>query len=1020
MQNGPMSDQERIALNRKTLHGHFDEVYLVNMPQELNKRVGALTHLRKHGIAPQLWTATSGYEQPWLSEYHAYRKRKIGELHYSEFNEIEQGRGSLFIDSPGVWGYLRTYEKILRDALERQLDRILIFEDDVLLTRDFELRFKVFLDQVGSDWKVLQLGASQYDWSGVEPTIGDLVSQDAWQGYYHPLLFQTCGSFAMGLHASIGEELLGYLEKMDSPFDQIPLGLLYRNYPQHCFVAFPNLVVADVTRSTIRQQRHQHEHAALMRWDMQQFRFPRPRPAVTIVVEEWARLGVNVGASILEQAFDVHWMRYGTESLLPVHENPGRTLDFHPGVSDSAQFRQECLSRSASFMTDPWILTLGGDRDFSDVTLTEALNALVVSGRLSLSGAQAYARTLDGYVAVPSTADAISTSTDPDLSQVVLGTRAERTVARGDTQDSTTEQPKVTVIIPTYRRAENLAAAIQSVLDQTYPNLELIVVDDNPPDSIDRLETRRLVQDYLHDPRVVYIQQPENLGGAAARNQGLFRAKGQYICFLDDDDVFLPEKIEASVLELNKLGAEYGGVYCGFLGWNSPEEDASRYLEGDLTLAILKLDYQSHYLHTCTAMYRKTALMRINGFDETFRRHQDLELNLRFFQHFKIGVVRRGLVRIRPEAPATSNFLQGEGLYSVKKKYLEKFRPIIERYSEAEQREVYRANWSEVINLFDSRRQVIEFCQSQKEDTFLRELIPLLSFDSDSVFHSTGGNQEVTITVENIQDLYHQLDQGGPLPSKTRALPPQLCDLLDVRIHHQRGDALAMAQLLREKPYLRRGLFGATLKDVFATYVEGIQKENRPISDPCLAAHIRQFVLGPTLVPSIRRGGQLQLALRGDHLDCTAIQVDPSIRETFEFEGLNFKVGKYDCIKLMKHGLLVHPNSDRNLVHVRLNSITHGTGVLTHFVLSLANEPSEEVVVFMAPNLRKLSRGSVTRIAGGTKDQYVPIPKPGHRQWSEGLYFGVRMSPGRKPDGARLMLTHLVVSRERHEAAASR
>jgi hypothetical protein len=118
--------------------------------------------------------------------------------------------------------------------------------------------------------------------------------------------------------------------------------------------------------------------------------------------------------------------------------------------------------------------------------------------------------------------------------------------------------------------------------------------------------------------------------------------------------------------------------------------------------------------------------------------------------------------------------------------------------------------------------------------------------------------------------------------------------------------------------------------------------------------------------------------------------------------------------------LLVHPNSDRNLVHVRLNSITHGTGVLTHFVLSLANEPSEEVVVFMAPNLRKLSRGSVTRIAGGTKDQYVPIPKPGHRQWSEGLYFGVRMSPGRKPDGARLMLTHLVVSRERHDAAASR
>ena len=875
MQNGPLSDQERIALNQKSLHGHFDEVYLVNMPQDLNKRVGALAHLKEHGIAPLLWSATSGYQQPWLEEYRSYQKRNIGNLFHSEFNEVERERGSLFIDSPGVWGYIRTYERILRHALEQKLERVLIFEDDVVLSRHFARRCKAVLDQVGSQWKVLHLGASQYDWSEVTPTH----SKKEEQGWYSPAIFQTCGSFAMGLHASIYEELLGYLEKMDSPFDQVPLGLLYQNHPQHCFVAYPNLVIADVTRSTIRHQRHQAEHAQVMRWDMRQFRFPRPRPSVTVVVTDLDRLGVTLGASRLEQAFELHWMHYQDGLLSPIHVDPSENFG-HSNSETQGEITPELLrqlSRQTPFMSDPFVVVLGGQRDYSDVTLTEALDDLLVRGSFRLEGARAYAKTEHGYLAIEDQVTTEPVLSDPATLDELTGENSRTPEEQTHQKDSRETSSLVSVIIPTYRRSENLSAAIQSVLAQTYKNVELIVVDDNPAESVERLETQRVLESFAHDSRVVYLQQPKNLGGAAARNRGLFAADGDYICFLDDDDVFLPEKVEASVRELKRLGPEYGGVYCGFLGWNSKEIDPTRYLEGDLTLQILKLDYQSHYLHTCTAMYRKSSLMRINGFDESFLRHQDLELNLRYFEHFKMGVVRQGLVQIRPEPPSNSNFLKGEALYHVKKKYLQKFRSTIENYPESDQRDIYRANWSEVLQQFDNRGRVIEFCRTQQDDSFLRELIPLLSFDSEAVFHSGAYDHALDFTVENIQDIYQQVDQGGPLPSMIRVLPPNLCALLDVRYHHRRGESEAIIGLMRQKSYLCQGLVGAALKDVFSLYVEGIETEACPISDPCMAAHIRQLVLGPTLALPIRRDASLQLERFEDLKDQTSVQVDAGI-----------------------------------------------------------------------------------------------------------------------------------------------
>jgi glycosyltransferase involved in cell wall biosynthesis len=94
--------------------------------------------------------------------------------------------------------------------------------------------------------------------------------------------------------------------------------------------------------------------------------------------------------------------------------------------------------------------------------------------------------------------------------------------------------PTVSVIIPAYNGAEFLAATIQSVLDQTYSNFELIVVDDASTD-----DTSQVVQQF-DDPRVKFIQHQENQGSDVARHTGLQASSGEIIAFLDQDDLFHP------------------------------------------------------------------------------------------------------------------------------------------------------------------------------------------------------------------------------------------------------------------------------------------------------------------------------------------------------------------------------------------------------------------------------------------------------------------------------------------------
>src|ERR1700737_4457090 len=117
--------------------------------------------------------------------------------------------------------------------------------------------------------------------------------------------------------------------------------------------------------------------------------------------------------------------------------------------------------------------------------------------------------------------------------------------------------PKVSVIIPTYNRAELLRSAIISVLTQIFQDFEVIVVDDASRDN-----TQNVVHSF-NDRRIRYIRNGMNKGDAVARNVGITNSSCEYIAFLDDDDEWLPEKLEKQINLLENSSPNVGVVHTG-------------------------------------------------------------------------------------------------------------------------------------------------------------------------------------------------------------------------------------------------------------------------------------------------------------------------------------------------------------------------------------------------------------------------------------------------------------------------
>lgn len=213
----------------------------------------------------------------------------------------------------------------------------------------------------------------------------------------------------------------------------------------------------------------------------------------------------------------------------------------------------------------------------------------------------------------------------------------------GKAEEMKTEQPLVSVIITTYKRPDYLERAIDSVKSQTFRSLEIIVVDDNNAGTKYRRLTEQVMSKYAEEKSIKYIPHSENKNGAAARNTGIQHAQGNYITFLDDDDIYYPEKVEKQVNFL-KNTKDFEGVYCGWL--KEGKESWPKY-QGDVTFELLS---GLGLIITNSIMVTKESAIAIGGWDESFRRNQEAAFLLRFFkQGYKIGFVNELLFEMSSE-----------------------------------------------------------------------------------------------------------------------------------------------------------------------------------------------------------------------------------------------------------------------------------------------------------------------------------------------------------------------------------
>jgi len=200
--------------------------------------------------------------------------------------------------------------------------------------------------------------------------------------------------------------------------------------------------------------------------------------------------------------------------------------------------------------------------------------------------------------------------------------------------------PLVSVITPTYNRFDLLPRAIRSVLGQTYTNLECIVVDDGSTD-----DTERVVRQFT-DERLVYLRHETNRGASASRNTGIARAKGELVAFLDDDDEWLPAKLEKQVPLIQSLPANIGMVYCWMDYYDNQGQIVKKHRPTYRGYVFPYVLDQQRIGGCPTLLVRRPVIEQVGGFDESLPRGNDGDFIRRVCLEYEVDLVPEVLVKV--------------------------------------------------------------------------------------------------------------------------------------------------------------------------------------------------------------------------------------------------------------------------------------------------------------------------------------------------------------------------------------
>lgn len=214
--------------------------------------------------------------------------------------------------------------------------------------------------------------------------------------------------------------------------------------------------------------------------------------------------------------------------------------------------------------------------------------------------------------------------------------------APADTQWGHIRQPTVSVVLPTYERRQLIGRAIRSVLNQTYHDFELIVVDDGSTDGT-VVEVKG-----FDDPRLSYVRLDANRGAGAARNTGIRRATGRFIAFQDSDDEWLPEKLERHVYAFERCAPEIGVVYSDMQ--RVLRDGTIHYHRSPTVVPDVLIDPSTRFYQVCrlgiqSSVIRQECLAQVGDFNEAFPALEDLELFIRLSRRYQFHHLQSPLVR---------------------------------------------------------------------------------------------------------------------------------------------------------------------------------------------------------------------------------------------------------------------------------------------------------------------------------------------------------------------------------------
>lgn len=246
--------------NLMMMNYYFDHIYVLNLDRRPDRMKHMSKYLTKFNIFNwSRFTAIDGKESPHYDEWLNYKKQSMTSTERMKY----QRRA---IASPGSWAILKSMYLMLKDAINKGYKTILVLQDDLLFHKKFVEEFMKIPSYVPKNWKLLYLGATQHNWTHVQfPKHTDK--------YYFPM-GTADGAFSVAIHHSIFKELINEIIKFNIPFDSGPLKTIQKRYGKQCITLYPNLMIADIRDSDLRDSRQLDLFGKKFGWDLKLYDIP--------------------------------------------------------------------------------------------------------------------------------------------------------------------------------------------------------------------------------------------------------------------------------------------------------------------------------------------------------------------------------------------------------------------------------------------------------------------------------------------------------------------------------------------------------------------------------------------------------------------------------------------------------------------------------------------------------------------------------------------------------------------------